>query len=152
MAEHRVPAEILGPGSGRVLLRIAEAVRDAAPFVLVDVVQFDGDVHGVLMQVGPSQHLVLVRTGGRWMCRDIYLDAETRELDTDPLSRRLMRESYRPLPVTDPRDLPQVAHRFLKRAITGWKVIVEHEYAQDHERRFAADALAKHAAASPATE
>jgi hypothetical protein len=142
MAEANFTGEIRGRGSSRVLLRIAEAVREAAPSIRPEVVRLGESVQGLLIQVAPSQHLVLEHADGQWTCHDMYIDEETGEPDADPLLRRLMRESRRPLPVSDPRDVSEVAHRFLRRAITAWNVTVEHEFTQERERQFAAEALA----------
>lgn len=145
MTETNSPSSPWGSGLGRALSRIAQAVHEAVPFTRPEVVRVDGDAEGVRMQVGPSAYLLLMHAEGRWMCRDVYLDAETGEPDTSPLVQRLMRESYRPLPVSDPRDLSDVVHGFLRRAIAGWGVTAEHDSAEEHERQFAVEALSKSA-------
>jgi hypothetical protein len=93
------------------------------------------------MQVGPIQYLLLVPADGQWRCGDLYINAETGEPETNPSVRRLMRESYRPLPVSDPEDLSDVADRFLRRAITGWGVTAGHAFVTEHDRQFAVAAL-----------
>lgn len=143
MTEPNSPSSFRGRGAGRALAQIAQAVHDAVPFTRPEVVRLEGDAEGVRMQVGPAEYLLLMHTDGRWMCRDVYLDAETGEPDTSPLVQRLMHESHRPLPVSDPRDLSDVVHAFLRRAIAGWGVTAEHDFAQEHERQFAAEALNK---------
>jgi hypothetical protein len=143
MTEPNSPSSFLGRGAGHVLAQIAQAVHEAVPFTRPEVVRLEGEAEGVRMQVGPSEYLLLMHSDGRWMCRDVYLDAETGEPDTSPLVQRLMRESHRPLPVSDPRDLSDVVHGFLRRAIAGWGVTAEHAFAKEHERQFAAEALSK---------
>ena len=143
MTEPNSPGSFRGPGLGHALSQIAQAVREAVPFTRPEVVPLEGDTEGVRMQVGPSEYLLLMHAEGRWMCRNMYVDAETGEPDTNPLVQRLMRESHRPLPVSDPRDLSDVVHGFLRRAIAGWGVTAEHDFAQEHERQFAAEALSK---------
>lgn len=143
MTEPNSPSSYRGSGAGPALPRIAKAVHEAVPFTRPEVVRLEGDAEGVRMQVGPSEYLLLMHAEGRWMCRNVYVDAETGEPDTNPLVQRLMRESHRPLPVSDPRDLSDVVHGFLRRAIAGWGVTAEHDFAQEHERQFAAEALSK---------
>jgi hypothetical protein len=143
MIESNSPSSFLGSGLPHVLAQIAKAVHEAVPFTRPEVVRLEGDAEGVRMQVGPSGYLLLTYAEGRWMCRDVHLDAETGEPDTSPLVQRLMRESHRPLPVSDPRDLSDVVHGFLRRAIAGWDVTAEHDSAQEHERKFAVEALSK---------
>jgi len=143
MTEPNSPSSFRDPGLGHALARIAQAVHEAVPFTRPEVVRLEGDADGVRMQVGPATYLLLTHAEGRWMCRDVYVDAETGEPDTSPLVQRLMRESHRPLPVSDPRDLSDVVHGFLRRAIASWGVTAEHDSAEEHEREFAADALRK---------
>ena len=132
-----------GRSSARSLRQIAQVVHEAVPFTRPEVMRLDGDVDGVRMQVGPREYLLLMHADGRWVCGDVYVDPETGEPDTNPLVQRLMQESYRPLPISDQRNLSDVVDAFLKRAIAGWSVTAEHAHAKEHERRFAADALTK---------
>lgn len=132
-----------GRGYARSLRQIAQVVHEAVPFTRPKVVRLDGHGHGVRMQVGPREYLLLMHADGRWICGDVYVDPETGEPDTNPLVQRLMLESYRPLPISDQRNLSDVVNAFLKRAIAGWSVTAAHEHAKEHERQFAADALAK---------
>jgi len=143
MTDPNTPSRSRGHGSAGSLRQIAEVVHEAVPFTRPEVVRLDGDDHGVRMQVGPREYLLLMHTDGRWICGDVYIDPETGEPDTSPLVQRLTRESYRPLPISDQRNLSDVVSAFLKRAIAGWSVTAEHAHAQEHERQFAADALAK---------
>jgi hypothetical protein len=129
-------------GSGD-LARVAEAVREAAPLTPPEVVRSEGQAEGVRMRVAPDQYLLLQIVDGQWMCRDVYVDADTGEPDKSPSAQRLMRESYRPLPVSEPRDLSEVADRFLGRAIAGWRVTAKHKFASEHQRQFAAEALSQ---------
>jgi len=143
MTEPNASNSFQGPRSSHALAQIAQAVHEAVPFTRPEVVRLEGDAEGVRMQVGPSEYLLLTHADGRWMCRDVYVDAETGEPDTSPLVQRLMRESHRPLPVSDPRDLSDVVQGFLRRAVAGWGVTAEHDSAQEHERQFAAEALSR---------
>jgi hypothetical protein len=133
-----------GGASGDALSRIADAVRDAVPFARPEVVRSDeGRGEGVRIQVGPDQYLLLMHVDGQWTCGDVYINAETGEPDTSPSVRRLMRESNRLLPVSDPEDLSDVVHRFLRRAITGWSVTAGHAFVTEHDRQFAVEALSR---------
>jgi hypothetical protein len=125
------------------LSQIASAADRAAPFAHPEVVRLDGGLEGVRMQVGRHQYLQLTLVDGRWMCQDVYVDGATGESDADPLTQRLMRESYRALPVADSRDLADVARRFVRRAVTGWRVTAQHALATEREREWAAEALGR---------
>jgi hypothetical protein len=127
--------------SGDALARIVDTVRETAPFTRPEVVRLDANAEGVRMRVGPNVYLLLTPVDGQWMCRDVYVNTETGEPESSPLAQRLMLESQRPLPVSDPRNLSEVAHRFLRRAVAGWEVTAGHASAKEHERRFAAEAL-----------
>ena len=130
-------------GSADALVRVANAIREAAPLTRLEVVRPEGQAEGVRMRVAPDQYLLLEIVDGQWMCRDVYVDADTGVPDTSPSAQRLMRESYRPLPVSEPRDLSEVAARFLGRAIAGWRVTVKHKFASERQRQFAAEALSQ---------
>lgn len=129
--------------SGDPLARVADAVREAAPLARPEVVRSEGQAEGVRMRVAPDQYLLLQIVDGQWMCRDVYVDADTGAPDTSPAAQDLMRESHRPLPVSEPGDLSEVADRFLGRAIAGWRVTAKHRFSSERERQFAAEALSQ---------
>lgn len=129
--------------SGDPLARVADAVREAAPQARLEVLRSEGPAEGVRLRVAPDQYLLLQLVDGQWMCRDVYVDAGTGAPDTSPAAQHLMRESHRPLPVSEPGDLSEVADRFLGRAIAGWRVTARHKFSSERQRQFAAEALSQ---------